>query len=98
IDRRLQISSEIDELPFNLLSGILLLFEDKHVMVEELLQLLVGVIDAQLLEAVVFEDFETSNIQNADEAFRIRTRTSVVELFVDHFHQLAKATFIQTLR
>jgi len=35
--------------------------------VEKLLELLVGVVDAQLLEAVQLEDFEAGNIQDADE-------------------------------
>ena len=35
--------------------------------VEKLLQLLVGVVDAELLEAVHLEDFETSNIENTDK-------------------------------
>ena len=37
-------------------------------MIEELLQLLVGVVDAELLEAVDLEDLEAGNIQDADEA------------------------------
>ena len=37
-----------------------------HVLIEELLQLLVDVIDADLLKAVVVEDLETSNVEDAD--------------------------------
>ena len=37
-------------------------------MVKQLLQLLVGVIDAELLEAVEVEDLEAGDIQDADEA------------------------------
>jgi hypothetical protein len=37
------------------------------VMIEKLLQLLVGVIDADLFEAVLLEDFEPGNIEDADE-------------------------------
>ena len=36
--------------------------------IEELLQLLVGVVDAELLKAVQLEDLEAGNIQDADEA------------------------------
>ena len=39
-----------------------------HSVVEQLLKLLVGVIDAQLLKAVHLEDLETGDIQDADEA------------------------------
>lgn len=36
-------------------------------MVEELLELLVGVIDAELLEAVDVKDLESGNVEDADE-------------------------------
>ena len=36
-------------------------------MVEELLQLLVGVVDAELFEAVDVEDLEAGNVEDADE-------------------------------
>ena len=39
-----------------------------HRVVEQLLQLLVGVVDAQLLKAVQLEDFETSDVKDANEA------------------------------
>ena len=35
-------------------------------LVEELLQLLVDIVDADLLEAVVVEDLKTGNIEDAD--------------------------------
>lgn len=34
--------------------------------VEELLEFLVGVVDAELLEAVLLEDLETGNVQDSD--------------------------------
>ena len=37
-------------------------------MVEQLLQFLVSIIDAQLLKAVELEDFETGDIQDTNEA------------------------------
>jgi len=53
IDALLEIHSEVDELPLDAFLLVLLLFQDEHVMVEELLQTLVRVVDAQLLEGVV---------------------------------------------
>ena len=50
---RFQIHAEVNELPDNAFLLVLLLLEDEHVMIEELLQTLVGVVDAQLLERVV---------------------------------------------
>jgi hypothetical protein len=52
-DRRLQIQTEIDEGPRDILALVLLLLEHEHEVVEVLLQLLVGEVDAELLEAVV---------------------------------------------
>ena len=56
IDSLLEIHAEVNKCPFNALALVLLLLEDEHVVVEELLQLLVGEIDAQLLETVELLD------------------------------------------
>ena len=47
-----QVHAEVNELPFNAFFLVLLLFQDKHVVVEELLQFLIGEVDAELLQAV----------------------------------------------
>ena len=52
VDARLQIESKVDEVPLEPLLAVLLLLQHKHVVVEELLQLLVRQVDAQLLEGV----------------------------------------------
>lgn len=52
LDGGLEVLTEIDVLPFDVLALVLVLFQDEHVVVEELLQLLVRVVDAQLLKAV----------------------------------------------
>uniref|UniRef100_A0A2M4DMR2 Uncharacterized protein n=1 Tax=Anopheles darlingi TaxID=43151 RepID=A0A2M4DMR2_ANODA len=67
INTRQQIHTEIDEGPVDTLPLVLLLLQHEHVVVEELLQLLVGEVNTQLLETVVVEDFETSNIQHTNE-------------------------------
>lgn len=56
IDSLLEVHAEVNECPFNALTLVLLLLEDEHVVVEELLQFLVGEVDAQLLEAVELLD------------------------------------------
>merc|ERR1719430_2020275 len=48
-------------------SHVLLLLNHKHVVVEELLQLLVDKVDGDLLEAVVLEDLKTSNVEHSTE-------------------------------
>ena len=42
------------------------LFPGKNVFVEEMMELLVGSIDAQLLEAVAWEILKPENIENSD--------------------------------
>ena len=50
-----QIHPEVDELPVDPLLLVLLLLQHEHVVVEKLLQLLVGEVDAELLHAVVLK-------------------------------------------
>lgn len=52
VDARLQVKAKVDELPIDALLAVLLLFEHEHVVIEELLESLVGVVDAQLLKGV----------------------------------------------
>ena len=47
-----QVHTKVNELPFNSFFLVLLLLQDKHVVVEELLQFLIGEVDAELLQAV----------------------------------------------
>ena len=51
-DTREKIHAKVYELPLNALLRVLLLFEDEHVVIEELLKLLIGEVDTKLLEAV----------------------------------------------
>jgi hypothetical protein len=62
-----QIHTEIDGFPVNTFLLVGFLFEDEHVVIEELLELLVSVVDAKLLEGVEVENFETSNIEDTNE-------------------------------
>ena len=52
LDGSLEIEPEVDESPVDSLPLVLFLFQDEHVVVEELLESLVGQVDAQLLECV----------------------------------------------
>merc|ERR1719330_1553354 len=66
VDARLEIHTEVDIGPVKTLPDVFLLLKGEHVLVEELLELLVDVVDTDLLEAVVVEDLETSNIEHTD--------------------------------
>ena len=52
VNAGLQVQAKVDEDPVNALPLVLLLLQQKHVLVEELLQLLVGEVDTQLFKAV----------------------------------------------
>ena len=43
------------------------MFKREDIMIEEFVQLFVGVIDAKLLEGVAFKIFESKDIQNPNE-------------------------------
>merc|ERR1719412_3519806 len=66
VNARLQVHAEIHVGPVKTLPDVLLLLKGEHVLVEKLLELLVDVVDTDLLEAVVVEDLETSNIQDTN--------------------------------
>ena len=52
VDTGLQVHAKVDERPLDPLFLVLFLLQHKHVVVEELLQLFVGEVDAQLLKRV----------------------------------------------
>ena len=77
-----QIHAEVDESPLDSFSFVLFLLLDEHVVVEELLETLVGVVDAELLEGVEVENFETGNIEHTAEeaAWEVGTEGTVDDL------------------
>ena len=52
VDAGLQVQAEVDEAPLDALPLVLLLLQDEHGVVEQLLELLVGVVDSQVLKRV----------------------------------------------
>ena len=49
-----------------------------HVMVEELLQLLITKVDANLFECVKFENFKSSDVEDADEVHFLGSKSCVI--------------------
>eukprot|EP00732_Lithocolla_globosa_P001517 Lithocolla_globosa_v1_NODE_770_length_3312_cov_5.913417.p2 type:complete len:162 gc:universal NODE_770_length_3312_cov_5.913417:2095-2580(+) len=84
LDGWLKVEPKVDELPINALLDVLLLLENKHVVVEELLELLIGQIDAQLLKAIGLEDLKASNVETTDEGGRVLSVLQLGVDFVDH--------------
>merc|ERR1719428_1289820 len=62
-----QIHTKVDESPLDALTFVLFLLLNEHVVVEELLEALVGVVDKELFQDVELEDLKTGNIQDTDE-------------------------------
>lgn len=52
INGLLKIHAEVNECPLNALTLVFFLFEYEHMLIEELLQFLVGEVDAELLKTV----------------------------------------------
>ena len=61
-----RVVDELDVLPLDALAHVLLLFELEYVLVEVIMEVLIRVVDAELLEAVVREIFKAEDIQHAD--------------------------------
>merc|ERR1711952_435556 len=66
VNALLQIHAEVNVGPVQALPDVHLLLKGEHVLVEELLQLLIDVVDADLLEAVVVEDLEAGNVEHTN--------------------------------
>merc|ERR1712223_2343594 len=62
-DTLLQVHAKVNIAPFKSFPDIFLLFQDKHVLVEKLLEFLICKVDTNLFKAVVVENFKTSNVQ-----------------------------------
>ena len=73
VNTLLQVHAEIDELPLDSLFLVLLLLQDEHVMIEELLETFVGVVDTQLFERVVLQHHNISFYLSAYVAILVNT-------------------------
>merc|ERR1719357_590224 len=62
-----QVHAEVNHDPVNALLHVLLLLNNKHVVVEELLQFLVHKVDGNLLKAIVLENLEAGNVEHSAE-------------------------------
>merc|ERR1739838_1017853 len=75
-----QIHTEVDEGPLDTFRLVFLLLLDEHVVVEELLETLVGVVDKELFQDVELKDLEAGNVQDTNE---ILPRVGRVDRVVD---------------
>merc|ERR1712241_626617 len=91
-DTFLQVHAKVNIAPFKTFPDIFLLFQDKHVLVEELLELLIGKVDTNLLKAIVVKDLKTSNIQATNVLNLLHGW--VKEGFITFGHDKGKQTLI----
>ena len=94
VDKSMPKSTETQVMP-SLIPHVPLLLEDKHVVVEELLELLVDKVDAKLLKSVEFENLETGNIQHTNKVDLLHG--GVNEGSVTHVHQVSEETTVDVL-
>merc|ERR1719341_1706007 len=66
VNALLQIHAKVNVGPVQTLADVHFLLKGEHVGVEELLQLLVDVVDADLLKTVVVEDFKAGDVEDTD--------------------------------
>merc|ERR1719189_2917254 len=66
VNALLQIHAKVNVGPVQTLADVHFLLKGEHVGVEELLQLLVDVVDADLLEAVVVKDLKAGDVKDTD--------------------------------
>merc|ERR1719391_960587 len=62
-----QVHTKVDEGPLDTLTLVLFLLLNEHVVVEELLETLVGVVDQKLLQDIELEDLKASDVQDTDK-------------------------------
>merc|ERR1712024_214031 len=62
-DTFLQIHAKVHIGPFNTFPDTFFLLQHKHVLVEELLELLITEVDTNLFKTIVVKDLKTSNVQ-----------------------------------
>merc|ERR1719447_2207878 len=62
-----QVHTEVNESPLDTLALVLFLLLNKHVVVEELLETLIGVVDQKLLQHIELKNLKTGNVQDTDE-------------------------------
>merc|ERR1712198_757420 len=67
LDSDNQVHTEVDESPLDALSLVFFLLLDEHVVVEELLETLIGVVDQKLLQDVELKDLKAGDVQDTDE-------------------------------
>jgi len=87
------VVEELDRSPLDTFSDVLFLLFLKSLLDEVLLQLLINVVDAELLETVVLKDLETEDIKDTDNA-SVR-KLPLVKGKINLVHKVSEKTVIK---
>merc|ERR1719249_330010 len=90
-----EIHPEVTGDPDDALSHVLLLFQDKHSVVEELLELLIDKVDTDLLEGVKLENFKSGDVEDTNEGDLLHRR--IYESVVAHVYNITEETAVDVL-
>merc|ERR1719410_1814868 len=93
-----QVHTKVNHFPINALLNILLLFNNKHVMVKKLLQLFIDKVNGDLFEAVIFENLKPCNIQHSTEVGLLQSviNEGVITFFNQPFENSVKDSSCNT--
>ena len=94
INALLKIHAKVHHCPINALFQVLFLLQNKGMMIEKLLQLLIAKIDVHLLKSIELENLKSRNVQNSDEndIFHGWIHKSLVTFF----HQKSENAIVKT--
>jgi len=88
----LKIHSKVNICPVKTLLDILLLFKGEHMLVEKLLEFFIDIVNANLFEPIIVEDFEACYIKHAN--IRNLFHGWVNECFITFFDNNTESTFV----
>jgi len=84
-DASSQVHTKVNHLPVNTFLDIFLLFHNKHVVIEELLELLIDKVDGDLFKAIVLKNLKASNVKHSTEVGLLQA--SINKGFITFFNQ-----------
>lgn len=85
---------KFNHIPNDSLFEVLFLFQFEHMLIELLLQLLVGIINRKLFEGITDKCLKTVNVQDADETMLLST---TCQTLIDNVHDVLEQFGIDML-
>ena len=92
------VVTEADWIPLNFLLCVLRLLQLENVLVEEVLQVLVGVVDTQLFEAILLEILEPKDVEDGDDVLDVLAGGLAADDLVQSGDEPGEQTGVKSLR